>query len=278
LSIGELFICATPIGNLEDASFRLIDTLNKVDLIVCEDTRHSIKLLNHYKIKKKLISYHDYSSAKKEDHIINKIKEGLLVALVTDAGMPGISDPGQIIVDKALKAGLKVDIIPGPSAVTTALIASGFSGYAFIFAGFLNRKSGKRKEELRKFEKEEKAVILYEAPHRLISALEDIEMILGAEREIAVARELTKINQEVFRGNCSQVLQHFLENEPKGEICIIIAGCRGQNNEIDIKQVMAEIQAMLDEGIDKKSAFKIKALEYKIPKSVIYKEFINSNI
>ncbi|MDR1615844.1 MAG: 16S rRNA (cytidine(1402)-2'-O)-methyltransferase [Syntrophomonadaceae bacterium] len=277
MSAGELFICATPIGNLEDASFRLIDTLNKADIIVCEDTRHTIKLLNHYKIKKKLVSYHDYSSAKKEDYIINKIKEGLLVALVTDAGMPGISDPGQVIVDKAMQSGLKVDIIPGPSAVTTALIASGFSGYAFIFAGFLNRKPGKRREEIKKFEREEKAVILYEAPHRLIATLEDIEMVLGAEREIAVARELTKINQEVIRGPCGQILRHFEANAPKGEICVIIAGWRGQNPEINIKQVVSEIKIMLDEGIDKKSAFKIKALEYKIPKSVIYKAFIDES-
>lgn len=271
---GKLYICATPIGNLEDASYRLIRILQEVDVIVCEDTRHTLKLLNHYGIKKPLTSYHDYSSEKKEAYILEQVAAGTRMALVTDAGMPGISDPGQKLVDKAYAAGLAVEIIPGPSAVTAALIASGFPGYAFIFMGFLSRKPGKRRAEISSLLHEEKPVVLYEAPHRLQAMLRDIETFLGPERSVAVVRELTKVNEEIIRAPCAEVIRHFEQQAPRGEICIVIAG-NPEKPEASLEQILAEVQALLDQGMDKKRAFKIKAQEYKIAKSVIYNGFIN---
>ncbi len=273
METGALYICATPIGNLEDASFRLISTLQQADVIACEDTRQTLKLLNHFNIKKPLMSYHENSTLQREEAIIDKVVQGQLVALVSDAGMPGISDPGQKLVSKAREKGLKVVVIPGPSAVTAALVATGFDCDTFIFAGFLARKSGKRKEELFSFISEPRTVVIYESPHRLEKTLLDIVEVLGPEREIAIARELTKIHEEVIRGKSEELLRHFQEIEPRGEICIVISGSKAVEN-VSIDQVLEEVKQLIDEGMEKKRAFKIKAQEYKISKSLIYRSYI----
>ena len=272
---GKLYLCATPIGNLEDASFRLIRILNEADLIVCEDTRHTLKLLNHYNIKKPLISYHSYSSAKKEAQIIARIQSGSNIALVSDAGMPSISDPGQRLAAQAYAAGLTVEIIPGVSAVTTALTASGFPGNGFIFLGFLPRKKGKRKEQLESLLYEEKPTVIFEAPHRLLSALQDLMEVLGPDRLVTIARELTKINEEILIGPCSDLIRHFQQQAPRGEICLVISGTL-QEPQVDMEQMMTEVQFLMEQGMDKKRAFKTKAHEYKIAKSVIYNRYIEN--
>ena len=271
---GILYLCATPIGNLEDASYRLIRILKEADAIVCEDTRHTLKLLNHYHIKKPLISYHSYSSKTKEVHILEQIKAGNKIALVTDAGMPGISDPGQRIAAMALVDGLLVEIIPGVSAVTAALASSGFPVRGFVFLGFLARKKGKKQEQLKSLLYEEKPAVIFEAPHRLSATLQDIVEVLGPDRLVAVARELTKANEEITRGPCLEVCQHFRHIAPRGEMCIVIAGTKTEPRAVDMEQLLTEVQELLKQGMEKKRAFKIKALEYKISKSVIYNRFL----
>ncbi|MGB4508850.1 MAG: 16S rRNA (cytidine(1402)-2'-O)-methyltransferase, partial [Syntrophomonadaceae bacterium] len=181
-SSGTLYICATPIGNLEDVSIRLLKTLRQVDLIACEDTRHTKKLLNRYKINKPLTSYHQHSRLSKEEMIIQKLQAGQKIALVSDAGMPAISDPGADLVRRALKAGIKVEAVPGPSALITALALSGLDTKSFIFLGFLPAKSGQRRDILKGLDEQIHTMVFYEAPHRLLKTLADIEELLGGER------------------------------------------------------------------------------------------------
>ncbi len=273
--MGKLYICGTPIGNMEDVSIRLLKTLRKVDLIACEDTRHTIKLLNRYKIKKPLISYHEHSNKSREDYILQKLAEGENIALVSDAGMPAISDPGENLVKRAIERGIELEVVPGPSALTAALAISGLDTSSFIFAGFLPAKAKKRQELLTNFVNEEQTVIFYEAPHRLIETLKDMADILGQDRPIAVARELTKRYEEVRRGTIETVIKHFEANIPKGEICLLV-GKKEETKEVEFTQVIAEIKALIDSGIDKKEAFKMKAREYSIKKSTIYNYFVQN--
>ncbi len=274
--MGKLYICATPIGNLEDASIRLLKTLRQVDMIACEDTRHTLKLLNRYNIKRQLISYHEHSRPEKEDYIIELLREGKDIALVSDAGMPAISDPGENLVKKAISAGIDLEVIPGPSALIAALAVSGMDTTAFIFEGFLPSRSSQRRERLEKLKEETRTIILYEAPHRLLACLKDIESILGEQRQLAIARELTKVYEEVKRGSVTELYEYYSFNPPRGEISIIIQGKEALAEAKDFAEIAREVEELLEQGMDKKEAFKTKAREYGIKKSMLYNYFVKS--
>jgi 16S rRNA (cytidine1402-2'-O)-methyltransferase len=272
--MGKLYVCGTPIGNLEDASIRLLKTLRQVDIIACEDTRHTLKLLSHYHIKKPLLSYHEHSNPEKEDYIIELLKEGKKIALVSDAGMPAISDPGQRLVKKAITAGVNLEVIPGPSALVSALAISGMDTTAFVFEGFLPARSSKRRERLEALKDERRTIILYEAPHRLVACLEDIKLILGQARSLAVARELTKVYEEVKRGSVGNLIEYYRFNSPRGEISIIIEGKPETVETRSLEEIAREVEDLLLQGMNKKEAFKLKAREYGIKKSTLYNYFL----
>jgi 16S rRNA (cytidine1402-2'-O)-methyltransferase len=274
--MGRLFVCATPIGNLEDASIRLLKTLRQVDIIACEDTRQTLKLLNRYKIKKQLISYHEHSKPEKEDYIIELLREGKDIALVSDAGMPAISDPGERLVKKAITAGIKLEVIPGPSALIAALAISGMDTTAFVFEGFLPSRISQRRERLEMLNEETRTIILYEAPHRLLACLQDIQEIMGEERKLAIARELTKFHEEVKRGSVAELYEYYSLNRPRGEISIIIEGKTVVIKPRSLEEIAREVEELLEQGMDKKEAFKTKAREYGIKKSMLYNYFVKS--
>jgi 16S rRNA (cytidine1402-2'-O)-methyltransferase len=220
---GTLFIVATPIGNLGDLTFRARETLERVDVIACEDTRHSLRLLEHYQIRKPLVSLHEHNEAMRSGQLIAQILSGKSAAYLTDAGTPGISDPGQRLVSACLRQGVRVEALPGPCAVITALVGSGFPADAFFFGGFLPVKSGRRRAALQQaFEREETSAF-YESPHRIDGTLELLAE-LQPDRPVCVARELTKKFEEYRRGPASEVLAHYLRHPAKGEICLIISG------------------------------------------------------
>jgi len=269
---GILYICATPIGNLEDVTIRLLKTLRQADLIACEDTRHTLKLLNRYKIKRPLTSYHQHSKLEKVDYIIGRLQDGQKVALVSDAGMPGISDPGTALVARAIQCGIRIEVIPGPSAVISALSLSGMDTSSFIFAGFLPSRRSERKKAINMLAGEPRTIVLYEAPHRLLDTLSDLGEILGEERSIAVMREMTKLHESVVRGTVGKVAEHFAQDKPRGEITLVIAPYTApEPGEISLDQIMLEVEALIEQGMGNKEAFKLKAREYKIAKSTIYK-------
>lgn len=273
--MGRLFVCGTPIGNLEDVSIRLLKTLRQVDIIACEDTRHTLKLLNHFKIKNKLVSYHQFSDKSKEDYLLQEMENGKQIALVSDAGMPSISDPGQELVQRAIAAGITIEVVPGPTAVTTALTISGLDSTSFIFAGFLPNRRNRRREVLQEMGEEKRTVIYYEAPHRLVDTLLDIEEIMGANRQIVVARELTKTYEEIIRDSVEKVRNHFSLNPPRGEICLLVAGKKEEANLCpDLDKIIEEVNELIELGHTKKEAFKMKALEYRISKSIIYNYYV----
>lgn len=277
-TLAKLYICGTPIGNLEDVSIRLLKTLRKVDLIACEDTRQTIKLLNRYKIKKKLTSYHEHSGINKENALIEALKKGNSIALLSDAGMPLISDPGGELIKKAIEENILIEVIPGPSAFTAALVLSGLDSTAFVFEGFLASKKKKRREKIMELSQEKRTLILYESPHRLIDTLKDMEDIMGSERKVAVARELTKIYEETKRGSLAQIREYYEQNPPRGEISILVEGMKAnEDEEVDLEQISQEVQQLQEAGLEKKEALKIKAREYHIKKSDIYNYIICKN-
>ncbi|MDU5081332.1 16S rRNA (cytidine(1402)-2'-O)-methyltransferase [uncultured Tissierella sp.] len=269
---GVLYICPTPIGNLEDITLRTIRILGEVDLVAAEDTRHTIKLLNHYDIKKPLTSYHEHNIKEKGTELIEKLSSGQNIALVSDAGMPGISDPGQELIRQAIDEGIEVIALPGATASITALVISGLSTEKFIFEGFLSSKKGERKKELAKIKEYTKTTIIYEAPHRLMNLLEDMEDILG-DRQISISRELTKKYEETFRGTAPQALEKFKDSGVKGEFVIIVDGNHEEKEvqEIDIGLLL---EKYIDEGLTKKEAVKKVSEEYNVPKNLVYKESI----
>ncbi|MDO4539596.1 MAG: 16S rRNA (cytidine(1402)-2'-O)-methyltransferase [Syntrophomonadaceae bacterium] len=269
-----LYLCATPIGNLEDVSLRLLKTLRQADIIACEDTRHSQRLLNHYEIKKPLLSYHQHSPEQREDHIIRLLREGQSVALLSDAGMPLISDPGAALVQKALAAGIDVDVIPGPSAGITALCLSGLSSDRFLFMGFLPRRRKERRAELESIKDSPVSVIIYEAPHRLLACLEDIETVLGPERPLVLARELTKLHQEVLRESAGQLRRRYALTPPKGEICLIIGPAEPTPPpSVDVDTVLAEAAPRIAAGEKKQEVFRELAAQYRLSRSELYNEW-----
>lgn len=271
---GKLYIVATPIGNLEDITLRAINTLKSVDLIIAEDTRHSLKLLNHLEISKPMISYHRHNEEVKYEKILEKIKEGQDVALISDAGTPIISDPGEIIVKEAIKENIEVIPVPGACAAITALMAGGVDTKKFIFYGFLSLNKKLRKKELEEIQNESRTMILYEAPHKLKNTLEDFKKYIP-ERNIVVARELTKIHEEFIRGTVDEILDKI--QEPKGEYIIIINAKDNQvEEESSLNSLTLEEHYKFYElqGLDKKEIIKKIAKDRNVSKNEIYMHFI----
>ena len=218
-----LYLVPTPIGNLEDITLRALRVLKEVDIILAEDTRTTGKLLKHYEINKPLKSFHAFNEHKVVSELISRIEKGEVMALVSDAGTPGISDPGYLIVREAIKSGVVIDCLPGPTALIPAVVKSGFPCDRFIFEGFLPHKKGKQ-TKIESLKEESRTVIFFESPHRLVKSLELIKLILGAERPVSVSRELSKLYEETVTGPVGDVLAHFGAREPKGEIVIVVAG------------------------------------------------------
>jgi len=278
---GRLYLCGTPIGNLEDITLRALATLKEVDLIAAEDTRHTLKLLNHYQIKKKLISYHEHNRKQRGREIIELLKAGKNIALVSDAGMPGISDPGTDLVRLALENDLEVVPIPGPTAFVTGLVVSGFPTDSFIFMGFVP-KSKKERQELWAFLKEEKrTTVFYESPHRLLATLEEAEEELGGERPVVVARELTKTFEEVRRGSLSEVREWFAQKPVKGEITIIFSGVEKEREEMDesvlLEEGKKEVMQLISSGMSHNEAVKNVAKKLNLSKRELYNFVLKSN-
>ncbi len=276
---GILYICGTPIGNLEDITLRALKILKKVKLIAAEDTRHTKKLLNHYRINTKATSYYEYNKFKKAPYLVGILKNGQDIALVSDAGMPGISDPGYVLINLALKNNIKIIPVPGVSALITALIVSGLPTDKFVFEGFLPRKIKERKKYFKSIENEERTIIFYEAPHRLKRALKDMLDIWG-DRRIIIARELTKKYEEIIRGNLNQVLTEINTKEIKGEITLVVqGGIRKKENDItDFLQrecIMEEyLKKLKKQGYSSKDIIKITQEKLNIPKNIIYKKLV----
>lgn len=274
---GTLYLCATPIGNLEDMTFRAIRVLKEAELIAAEDTRHTIKLLNHFEIKTQLTSYHEHNKLIKGPVLVKQILEGKNIALVSDAGLPGISDPGYELVQLAINEGIKVVPIPGATACLNALVISGLPTDRFVFEGFLGHKTKERKERLKKINTEGRTIILYEAPHRIKDTLEDILSVLG-DRYIVLVRELTKKHEEAQRGQVTELLALLQEAPPRGEYTIII---QGSLVEQEIKEswedlsIEEHLKLFIQKGIDKKEAVKAVAKERGISKRDVYEVSIN---
>ncbi len=270
---GTLYICGTPIGNLEDVSIRLLKTLNGVDLIACEDTRHTVKLLNRYGIKKRLVSYHEYSSPERDEQLLTLLTAGKSVALVSDAGMPVISDPGSRLIARANERRVPVEVVPGPSACIAALALSGLPGNPFIFMGFAPEKSHARKAFFAGLKEETRTVIFYEAPHRLRSSLNDLREALGDNRPVTTAKELTKKFQEIRSGTAQELCAYYTEHEPRGEFCVVVGGYKPQSGEKALAEIVRETEELIASGMPKKEAIRQQAKAYGIPKSELYKCF-----
>ena len=274
--MGELYVVATPIGNLDDITLRAIKILKEVDVIIAEDTRHTLKLLNHLNISKPLISYHRHNEEQRKEMIIDKLKNGENIAIVSDAGTPGICDPGEVLIYECIKENIKVVPIPGACAMINALIASGISTKEFTFLGFLPLNKKLRKEKLEYIKNETKTVIIYEAPHKLKSTLEDLKEILE-KRKVVIARELTKIHEEFIRGTIDEILEKV--DSLKGEIVLIIEGNK-ESNHHDNKNKFIEMS--LDEhyeyyekqGLSKKEIIKKIAKDRELAKNEVYQHFI----
>ncbi|EYE89751.1 methyltransferase [Fervidicella metallireducens AeB] len=273
---GKIFLVATPIGNLEDISIRAINTLKEVDIIAAEDTRQTLKLLNHFEIKKPLISYHEHNKKESGDKLIKRALDGESIAIVTDAGTPGISDPGEDIVRLAVENNIDVFLIPGPAALIYALVVSGISTSRFIFEGFMPRENKERRIKLQELKNEERTIIFYEAPHRLIKTLNDMYEQLG-NRKIAICRELTKKHEEILRCTLSEAIEIYSDKEPKGEYVIVIEGKnkseieREKQEELDKIPIEEHIQMYINEGLSKKDAIKMVAKDRNLSKSEVYK-------
>ena len=272
---GKLFLCATPIGNLEDITFRVVRTLQEVDLIAAEDTRHSIKLLNHFEIKTPMTSYHEFNKFDKAKYLVSLMQEGKNIALVTDAGTPGISDPGEELVRQCVEAGIAVSSLPGPAACITALTMSGLPTRRFAFEAFLPREKKEREKILSELANETRTMILYEAPHHLLATLRELYMVLG-NRKMVVCRELTKRYEEGKQGDLESMIAFYETEEPKGEFVLVIEGksfseleqeARAQWEEMSIE---AHLSYYMEQGIDKKEAMKKVAKDRGISKREVY--------
>lgn len=274
---GKLYICPTPIGNLEDMTYRTIRILNEVDLIAAEDTRHSIKLLNHFEISKPLTSYHEHNKDSKGGYLINKLLEGENIALISDAGMPGISDPGEDIIKQAIENNIDIEVLPGATASITALVGSGLETGKFAFEGFLDRDKKVRRNQLEELKEERRTIIFYESPHRLKDTLKDMLKVLG-NRKIAVNREITKKYQEIIREDIETVINIFNEREVKGEFVLIVEGFKGEKtvqNSYDDLNEREYVLALMERGMDKKDAIKTVCKDRKLKKDVVYKQVLD---
>ena len=270
---GTLYVVATPIGNLEDITYRAVRVLKEADLIACEDTRHTAKLLHHYGIDKPTVSYHEHNEAARAEELVAKLEQGLNVAQVSDAGMPGISDPGYRVIKLAIERGVQVVPIPGASAVVAALAASGLPTDSFQFLGFLPAKSGQRRTLLESMRSAPHTTVVYEAPHRIAETMQDIVELLGAERPVALARELTKVHEEFIRGSATEILRRIEEQGLKGEMTLLIG--KGERAAVPAarKDIASRVEEIMREGsVDENTALKVVAKEQGISKSEAYRE------
>ncbi len=273
---GTLYLCATPIGNLEDITLRVLRTLKEVDLIAAEDTRNSIKLLNHFEINTPMTSYHEFNKVEKAVTLINKLKEGQNIALITDAGTPGISDPGEELVAMCYEEGIEVTSLPGPAACITAVTMSGQACRRFAFEAFLPKDKKERKRVLEEVAKETRTIIIYEAPHHLIGTLKELVQTLGESRPITLVREISKKHEEKERTTLGEALLIYETKEPRGEYVLVIAGkskaevSKEQQAAYEDMSIEDHMQLYLDAGMDKKEAMKAVAKDRGVSKRDIY--------
>lgn len=275
---GILYLCATPIGNLEDMTFRVIRTLKEVDLIAAEDTRNSIKLLNHFEIQTPMTSYHEFNKYEKGRKLVERLLEGQNIALITDAGTPGISDPGEELVQMCCEAGVTVTSLPGAAACVTALTMSGLSTRRFAFEAFLPTDKKEREAVLGEMEHETRTIVMYEAPHRLVRTLKLLEERLGQERKITVCREMTKRYETALRSTIGEALAYYEANDPKGECVLVIAGRSREEMRLEEQARWEEMslgehmEHYLSQGISRKDAMKMVAKDRGVPKREIYNQ------
>lgn len=276
---GKLYLCATPIGNLEDMTYRVVRTLGEVDLIAAEDTRNSIKLLNHFEIKTPMTSYHEYNKIEKGKKLVEKLQSGMNIALITDAGTPGISDPGEELVKMCYEAGIEVTSLPGAAACITALTLSGLSTRRFAFEAFLPTDKKEKLEVLKEMVDETRTIVMYEAPHRLVRTLKELAEHLG-NRRITICRELTKKHETAFATTIEEAISHYEENDPKGECVLVIEG----RSRTELKQeevarwekmsIEEHMGYYMEQGIEKKEAMKKVAKDRGISKRDVYQQLI----
>ena len=277
---GKLFLCATPIGNLEDITFRVLKTLKEVDLIAAEDTRHSIKLLNHFEIQTPMTSYHEYNKVDKAKYLVNLMQEGKNIAVITDAGTPGISDPGEELVRQCFEVGIEVSSLPGPAACITALTMSGLKTRRFAFEAFLPSDKKDRQQVLEELKDETRTMIIYEAPHHLVQTLKELESVLG-DRKITQCRELTKKYEEAHQTTIGSLINEYETKEPRGEYVLVIEGktfkekTEEKQKEWESLSINEHMEYYLNQGIDKKEAMKRVAKDRGVSKRDIYRECIN---
>jgi 16S rRNA (cytidine1402-2'-O)-methyltransferase len=269
---GTLYVVATPIGNLEDITYRAVRVLREADLIACEDTRHTAKLLHHYGIDKPTVSYHEHNEVARAEELAARMEQGLNVAQVSDAGMPGISDPGYRVIKLAIERGIPVVPVPGASALVAALSASGLPTDSFQFLGFLPAKSGQRRTVLEALRSTQNTIVVYEAPHRIAETIKDVVQILGAERPVVLARELTKLHEEFIRGTAAEVLARVQAQELKGEITLVIGKSEGPEQSVKKNAAERLREIMREQEIDANAALKALAKEQGISKSEAYRE------
>ena len=281
IKAGKLYLCATPIGNLEDITFRVLNTLKEVDLIAAEDTRHTIKLLNHFDIRTPMTSYHEYNKVDKAKQLVDKLCHGVNIALVTDAGTPGISDPGEELVCQCYEAGIEVTSLPGPVASVTALTLSGLSTRRFCFEAFLPVDKKERVWILEELKKETRTIIVYEAPHHLVRTLKELGEVLGEERNITICRELTKKYEEVYRTTFRLALERYEREEPKGEFVIVIAGKKIADMQKEQQRswedlcIEEHMEIYMKQGMEKKEAMKMVSKDRGVSKREIYRLLIS---
>lgn len=277
--MGKIYLVPTPIGNLGDITLRALEVLKSVDLIAAEDTRQSLKLLNHFNIKKSLISYHKHNEQGKSEELIDRVRNGENIAVISDAGTPGISDPGGIVLKKCIENGIDVEVLPGATAFTTAIIYSGLDTSAFIFRGFLPRENKEKKEFVESLKDRRETIIFYESPYRVIDTLTFLKENFG-NRNIAVCRELTKLHEEIYRGSLEEAICYFNDNISKGEFVLVLQGksleeIRNENvakwEDMSIKD---HIIYFINQGMSKKDAIKQVSKDRELPKSEVYKHSI----
>ncbi|NJL36118.1 MAG: 16S rRNA (cytidine(1402)-2'-O)-methyltransferase [Leptolyngbyaceae cyanobacterium RM2_2_4] len=267
---GTLYVVGTPIGNLEDMTFRAVRILQTVDAIAAEDTRHTGKLLQHFQISTPQVSYHDHNRHSRLPELLERLRQGKAIALVTDAGMPGISDPGYELVKACTDEGITVVPVPGASAGVTALSVSGLATDRFIFEGFLPPKGQERRDRLEALQTEARTLILYESPHRLRQTLKDLSEVLGTGRAIALARELTKLHEEVWRGSLEEAIAHYRDREPQGEFTLVIAGSELVEPMLSESALRAELQQLLSQGLSRSQASRQLAQKTSLSRRQIY--------
>lgn len=267
---GTLYLVGTPIGNLEDMTFRAVRILQSVDVIAAEDTRHTGKLLQHFQVTTPQVSYYEHNQKSRIPDLVGRLQQGQAIALVTDAGMPGISDPGYELVKSCVAAGLPVVPIPGPNAAISALVASGLPSDRFVFEGFLPAKSKDRLTYLERLSRETHTLIFYEAPHRLRQTLQDLATILGTDRAIGLARELTKLHEEIWRGSIHEAIDYYTHKEPQGEYTLVVSGAELCQPTLSEEALKTELQALLQQGLSRSEASRELAKQTALPRRHIY--------